>query len=171
MSAFHQNRHYANCCAQRSERCRFERQLAGRYAPVYGAAHSVKPAGVRCLPHGPRSCTEAGRRADAAKPERTVEGRADPITLVEPLREIKNGTLPVARFYDPQEIAEFFVDCRPRRAAAAVTGKFEVYCWRKCGRVERHSTHEIRCLCSPAPAEPEKMVGASVDARAMGAAP
>jgi hypothetical protein len=108
---------------------------------------------------------------DAAKPERTVESRADPIAFVEPPGEIKNGTLPIARFHDPQEFAEFFVDFSPRRAAAAVAGEFEVYGWRQCCRVERHSTHEIRRLCSPAPAEPEEMVGASVDARPMGGTP
>jgi len=100
-----------------------------------------------------------------------VEGCADPITFVEPPGEIKNGRLSITGFHDPQEIAEFSLDFRLRKTAAAVTGKLEIYGWWQGCRVERHGTHEIRCLCSPAPAEPEEMVGASVDARPMGGTP
>jgi hypothetical protein len=79
--------------------------------------------------------------------------------------------LAVAPFDDPQEIAKFFVDFRPRWTAAAVTGKFEVYRRRQCCRVEGHGTHEIRRLRPPAPAQPEEMVGPSVDASPMGSTP
>src|SRR5437763_1357016 len=145
--------------------------LRGRYVPVHVASHSVEPAGVRCLPDRPRSCTEAWLRADAAKPQRTVEGCADPITFVEPPGEIKNGRLSITGFHDPQEIAKFSLDFRLRKTAAAVTGKLEIYGWRQGCRVERHGTHEIRRLCSPAAADPEEMVGASADARLMRSVP
>ena len=154
-----------------TEKRRFEGRLAGRHIPVHVAAHSVEPAGVRCLPDGPRPGTEAGFRADAPKPERPVEGRADPVAFVEPPGEIKNGALIVTRFHDPQEVAEFLVDLGPRRAAAAVAREFEVYGWRQRCRVERHGTNEIRRLCPPAAAEPEKMIGASADARPIGGVP
>ena len=134
-------------------------KLSSRYIPVYAAVYTIQPAGTRRLPDRPATRTEVRLRPETAQPERTFEGCAHAIAPVEVRREIKNGALAIARFDDPQKIAELLVEFRPRRSAAAVSRKFEIHGWRQSSGIRRHVVQEMGRLVSAASAEREEMVG------------
>jgi len=103
--------------------------------------------------------------------ERVARHRQSFRAFVEVRREIKDGTLAIAGFHDPQEVAELPVNFRTRRTALAVAGKFKVHGRRQRHRVVRHGTQEVGRLSLPAAAQPEEMIGAAVDARSVGSVP
>ena len=101
---------------------------------------------------------------EAAKPEWSVERRADAIAPVEYPGDIKNRRLAVARLDDAQEIGELLVEFGPGRPVGAVAGKFEVHGGRQGICVDGYVPHEVGGLSPSAPAEREEVVGAAADA-------